>query len=297
MICRPLYYRDAPSIAFVDRRRRLQTMVHRIRRPFVLCTHHKAGTTLVGSVMSDVAAELGLRFRVAHPETGTYLPKRADVVHHLHSRIPSDALPKGVRGVHVIRDPREVVVSGYLYHLRTDEAWCTNDDFRVVGPIGFPQVPFERLTDTEEEKAAYLERLGGRSYRENLRSRSREEGLVFEMDGYAGRTIRDMLAWLPGRPGFLELKLEEIMADYDAAWERIFGHMGLSGNALHRALAVARSHDLSRQSAESVEKNPHVSSTRFRPDKWQEEFTPAVRKAYEKRFDGAHEQLGYSAGA
>jgi hypothetical protein len=77
----------------------------------------------------------------------------------------------------LIRDPRDVIVSGCFYHQSAEEAWL--------------QVPQRRL--------------GGLSYQEKLRSyASFDDQLLFEMENPGVHTIRQMLEWGYSNPLFWE---------------------------------------------------------------------------------------------
>ena len=58
-----------------------------------------------------------------------------------------------------------------------------------------------------EEKIRYLESLNGKSYQENISLLNQDDGLIFEMDGFAGRTIGDLSKWA-GNETILEMKFE-----------------------------------------------------------------------------------------
>mmetsp|Transcript_30585 Transcript_30585/g.77897 ORF Transcript_30585/g.77897 Transcript_30585/m.77897 type:complete len:405 (+) Transcript_30585:4115-5329(+) len=81
-----------------------------------LLPHHKTGTQMVGE-----AVELVNKFLQASgcPKTDS-LQYNWGVVPMLHSPQVADT---GECFLHMERDPYEMVVSGYLYHLTTDEPW------------------------------------------------------------------------------------------------------------------------------------------------------------------------------
>ena len=65
-------------------------------------------------------------------------------------------LARPLRGVRIIRDPRDIWVSAYLYHCRTNEAWCVNTDFDPRPPITYPRVDFSMQHRPERWKRAWL---------------------------------------------------------------------------------------------------------------------------------------------
>jgi len=91
------------------------------------------------------------------------------------------------RGFHVVRDPRDIVVSAYFSHLKSLNA-----------------PTWQELSDL----------------RERLSGLSKEDGLLFELD-YLEQQFREMAAWDYNQPHILELKLEELSADPFGGFKRI----------------------------------------------------------------------------
>lgn len=256
--------------------------------PIYLFCHHKVGTVLLSKVFREVSSRNAWDFCALKGQQ-TRPPERPGVVLFQHATLVPPERP--FVGVHLIRDPRDVIVSGYLYHRRTSEAWCVNTDFDATPPVSFPQVPYSQEHRPEAWKAAYLESLGGRSYQEHLLALPQEEGLLFEMAHYGAWTVESMLAWDYRQADVLEVKFEDVMSDYDATFRTIFAHLGFSRSRLEAGLRVAAKHDLSRKSDREVRAMAHVSSKR--PGKWQAYFTKKHRVAFREQFGDALIRLGY----
>lgn len=99
-------------------------------------------------------------------------------------------------GVHLIRDPRDIVVSGYFSHLKTHstEQWPT--------------------------KWGNLEQL-----RKKLESVNRDEGLLVEMD-FDEIIFNDMHQWNYNNSKILELKFEDFTTNPD--FEKLFSFLDIS---------------------------------------------------------------------
>ena len=91
-----------------------------IRRLLVFCGHHRAGSTWLAHVLFAVADRYGLTYQKCKQKE---LSPAAEAFFQDHSLIDRAALPP-YRGAHLIRDPRDIVVSGYFYHLWTEEKWA-----------------------------------------------------------------------------------------------------------------------------------------------------------------------------
>jgi hypothetical protein len=210
-----------------------------------------------------------------------------------------------VRAFHVIRDPRDIVVSGYFSHRNARPA-----DHPGAGAWGLPHIA---------------------EHRERLLSVSKEEGLILEMD-FAHRELLDLAEWDYERPEILELRLEELSAKPYDGFVRIFQHLDLlpedepSGG--RDLLSVWLRRTLNRLSSRrgfaalrrpmpatgeillgAVYRNRFEANTKGRragaedttshyrkgvAGDWVNHFTPAVSEAFEERFERLPRKLGYA---
>lgn len=219
------------------------------------------------------------------------MPKNADVTMFCHSLIDPNNIATPFVGLHVIRDPRDIIVSGYQYHCRTVEKWCTNSNPSLESPIMFPNVPYPLQHQPEESKIKYLESLGGMSYREKLLSMSQRDGLLFEMNNYAAWTIDAMRGWNYSMDNILEIKFEQLMSDYNNTFRQIFEHLGFSKSKIELGISIASEHNLGTQSAESIRKIKHVTSTKF--SRWRDHFEDVHKETFINKFGNVLVDLGY----
>jgi hypothetical protein len=291
--------------------------------------HHKCGSTWVWQLVSGVCREAGLGhylvlaertaegrgpligYRLRNregPAAGSFeralLRERAeaagaDVVSCLAAdREQLDAL-RPERAFHVIRDPRDIVVSAYFSHRNSH--------------------PTDGLPLLAE-------------HRERLRAVPKEEGLLLEMD-FSRADLLAMAEWDYDRPNVLEVRLEELAASPYDGFVRIFRHLGLLGDdeptkgrvlasfwlrrTLNR-LATRPGFGLLRRPIPvtgelllgAVYANRFEAKTKGRPvgaedprshyrkgaaGDWINHFTPDHVHAFEERFEGLPDKLGYGS--
>ena len=109
------------------------------------------------------------------------------------------------RGFHVVRDPRDVVVSGYFSHRNSHPT----EDWPELVP-----------------------------HREKLQAVSKEEGLSLEMD-FSREWLDHMRDWDYTRPDVLELKMEAVTVDPVASFEAIYDFFGILDHAAYGAIRRA----------------------------------------------------------
>jgi hypothetical protein len=183
--------------------------------------HHKCASTWVWQIVDRVSREIGLRHYLVldekapegrGPLTGlrpggpggrstferAALGERAgaagvDFVSCITSDREQAAALAPTRAFHVIRDPRDILVSAYFSHRNSH--------------------PTDGLPHLAE-------------HRERLLSVPKEEGLLLEMDFSAG-AMRDIAEWDYDRPEILEVRMEELSAKPYDGFAEIFRHLDL----------------------------------------------------------------------
>lgn len=161
--------------------------------------HHKCASTWIWTIINQVCREAGLRHEVVldhqtpsqtGPLTGArdQTFPRSDLYRYLQRRgtdfvscITADAeqaraLGPELRGFHVVRDPRDIIVSAYFSHRNSH--------------------PTEGLPHMQ-------------AHRERLQNVSKEEGLFLEMD-FSAKELEDLRTWDYDRPDILEVHMEEL---------------------------------------------------------------------------------------
>ncbi len=210
-------------------------------------THHKTGTVWMLRVFMGIADKLNLRF--CNLQEG-FIPS-ADLYLSPHAPFPNELTEGNFRGLHLIRDPRDVVLSGMHYHRRSTEEW---------------------LCVPESE-------YGGLSYQEKLNSLDDDERLYFEMQ-YAGyATTRDMLDWDYDDSRFLEMRYEDLIGmSGRALFNEALRFIGFSRQDLDWGTEMFTQNSLFTMGFKTPPDDPHIRSGR--PAQWRTEF----RRRHGRRF-------------
>lgn len=164
--------------------------------------HHKCATGWIDGILMEISFHLGRHCRIVH--TPHHFDPHASLVDLVHAeRVDllayTNADQRYVqdlpfhRGFHVVRDPRDVIVSAYFSHRNTH----STDDW----------------PELEVHRAA-------------LRARSKEEGLLLEME-FSRPQFEAMAAWDYQQEHVLECKMEELTAEPVNGFRRIAAFLGL----------------------------------------------------------------------
>lgn len=239
-------------------------------------THHKTGTVWMRRTFHKFAESEGIPvIRVNRKTRAADLPATNPALIVNWSSEFSRSLfdHPDARFLHMIRDPRDVLLSGYRYHL--------------TAPTGNEK--FLRIPRPD---------LGGLTYKEHLNSRpDLVSGLLFEMEGKHAETLAEMLAWPYGHPHVVDLRYEDMIDDTDCALFRAaLARMDVAGFDAERLTGFYWTHSLfgglADRSNRKANVTKHVRSGKS--EQWRSKLPREVAEIYAERFGSALGLLGYA---
>ena len=234
----------------------------------IVATHHKTGTVWMDGVFKALAREIGIQcidFRSAYGCRAGAL-RKPYILLNVDSNFrdcPQVLEREDVRVLHVIRDPRDVLISAMHYHSKSAENWLHE-------PIpGYDNTTYQRRLRAQPTKF---------------------DRYLFEMDHSTAGTLRDLLDWRYGRSNCFEARYEELRQDSQLKyWRRVSAFLGFGER--EQAIASRCFWRNSLFGGLSRVGNKHVRSGDV--SQWKREFTPELARAFLLRFPGALQSLGY----
>ncbi len=170
--------------------------------------HHKCATKFILAILKLVCRDCGLNVltvssaKQVDGDLRTLLAEsRADVLAYMNAQWRHAERLENFRGFHIIRDPRDVLVSAYFSHLHSHE---TRD---------WDALP---------------------AHRKSLQKLSKDDGLLLEME-FCAPVFEAMRQWQYGHAHILELRFEQLVADPYQWFLRVFEHLGLIDDDNRRA--------------------------------------------------------------
>ncbi len=162
----------------------------------------------------------------------------------------------------MIRDPRDVILSGMRYHCWSHEAHLHQPD-----PL------YDGLT-----------------YQQKLKSLDADDDrLLFEMNHIGRETIEAMLGFEDGGV-FRTCKYEDLVTDVEMIrWHELLAWLGFQGRELLVGLEAVYQHSLFGDGG--ANRSRHVQSGQTR--QWQQQMSSRILDDFQARFPDALARLGY----
>ena len=241
------------------------------------CSYHKCLTVLYSRVMDSLFNRCapwsrGYRHYNSHLDD-FYEGFRTQRLSSVNNRALDLERLGQFRMSRFIRDPRDLVVSGYFYHKRGAEAWTT--------------IPAPRPEDWYFANGAVPEGLhtDNRSFAELLRAIPEEDGLLAEIE-FRRFHFESMAAWPATHPDIMTFRYEDIVGHEVLVFRRLFDFYDLSPVERRLGHWFARRYSTTRRPAD-----PHVRNPA--PGQWRTHFTPRVKRVFDDKYGALVEQLGY----
>ncbi len=191
------------------------------------------------------------------------------------STFPRELLDRDdVRAFHMIRDPRDVLISGARYHLTAktgNEKWLAR-----------PRREFD-----------------GMSYQERINTETTRTGqLRFEMHNKHKTTLDEMLAWPYGHSNVFDVRYEDLINDTDASlFREAIEALDVGGFDKERLLEFYWTHSMfgGLKEAENLKGNVKSHIKSGRTAQWREGLPAEIAQDYSDAFGDALVTLGYEA--
>ena len=167
------------------------------------------------------------------------------------------------RVFHLIRDPRDVIVSAMHHHRTSNEKWL------------------------HKRRRAFA----GLTYQEKINSLCDDrERLRFEMQNSAGRTIRDMESWDYSLASAIEFRYEDLIGDVELTrFTQLLMHLGFEDHELDACREAVRMNSLF--GAIRPQERVHIRSGQG--GQWKNVFDAGLAREFLEQFGDALVNLGY----
>lgn len=241
-----------------------------------VATHHKTGTVWMRRTFHKFATDSNIPIvRGYNMEQLATLPATGPaLVVHWNSLFPVPFYDHpDARFLHIVRDPRDILLSGARYHL--------------TAPLG-------------NEKFLRIKRddLNGLTYQEHMNTLPTwVDQLLFEMENKHRETLTEMLVWPYGHPNVVDLRFEEMIDDTDCSLFRgALERMDVQGFDIDGVVQYYWNHSLFGGIADKENRKANVKKhvKSGTAAQWKTKLPREVAEVYAERYGPALRALGYA---
>jgi hypothetical protein len=190
-----------------------------------------------------------------------------------------------------IRNPYEIIVSGYLYHKRCFEKWC------ITKNLSYYEQWISSDHFFQSEKIKNQEALNNSifckniSYQEKLNSLNQDDGIIFEMKNVAKLTIEGMCDFnYFESKNVMSVKLENLTHNYEYEIRRILDFLEINNN--ETLISRLNIHNIKKHGV-----NNHVTNKNLDKDRYLQYFNDKLFKEFNsiyKEYIPKINKLGYT---
>jgi len=185
----------------------------------------------------------------------------------------------------LIRDPREIIISGYLYHKKCTELWCINKNGNYYE--GWNKRHFLREEMIKNGKYMRFARFfsSPMSYQNKLLLLPQEEGIILEMNTVAKLTIIGMYNLIHyGKKNVITIKLEDLTFDFDNSIEKLCKFCDIEKRFIERVKKDISEYNLLHYKKKN-KSLPWATTNKDLIDKrYKKYWTEKIQKEFEKLF-------------
>lgn len=249
-------------------------------------TYHKCMSVYFMRIFENISNKIGWDYRFFETNEHEQLVEVSNnkgnnkLLIKEHSQDDLSLLPHYLKGSHIIRDPRDLLVSGYKYHKWCDEPWANV-------PLKENMHYYLRLHKYNIQKD-----ISTWSYRRLLNEVDRETGLKIELN-FRSFSFQCMYEWNYHDPKIMELRYEEIFGNESPVFKELFKHYGFDDKQTRIGLKYMELFSFNNQKKigqTGTEK--HLS--KGISGQWEEYFSDELKALFKKRHQDLLVKLDYA---
>jgi len=241
------------------------TKIYMRRMPRLIGTYHKAGTVWMRDLFRRYAKKADFPYwDVQRGELADNIER--GIYFQQHMAFDGSYFQHSFRGLRMIRDPRDIIISGAHYHAKSTEGWLHQPRDDMGG-------------GTYQQRITALDQVADR-YRFEMQHVGRETIMSMCQGGLSGE-MREMLD-----RRFLSIRYEDLIMDYSGkAFLPAIKWLGL-----HRKTAIKAYQFVHIDNPEKGD-NAHIRSGRVA--QWRDKFDRKLAQEFADQFQGVLEELDY----
>ena len=190
----------------------------------------------------------------------------------------------------IIRDPKEIIISGYLYHKTCGENWALGKGEYYDGWIDnhFKKSEIDKNKDNIEYSKTFSR---DKPYQDKLNSLSQEEGIILEMNSPAYLTIKglNILKQRENQDNIKFIEFDDVVYKHDKTIKKIilFFYPNFSITEINKLIEQCREFNLLKLRQDNnlprnFRNEVHTTNIDVKKDRWKDYWTTKIDLEFKK---------------
>jgi len=254
--------------------------------------YHKCMTVFFSKVLWQMSLSIGKRFKRVSSDLQEFRDclrtKKYGCFNINNVLVNLEKLPHFL-GSHIVRDPRDLLVSGYRYHKWCNEKWVIMNMSEIPIKV-FRRCPLEVNFSDILNKIGIEKKYLNKSYKELLNHVDEETGYMLEME-IRKPSFSQMYKWNYNLPNIYELRYEDVFGNEQEAFKELFSFFGIPKNEISNLMNFVYKNSFKQIKKEKNFFKEHASVGIS--NQWKSEMPKAIQKEILFRYFDLLKNLGY----
>jgi len=199
-------------------------------------------------------------------------------------------LKENQKNLAIIRNPKEIIISGYLYHLKTKEKWC------VTKGVNYYDDWFNQFSNEDLIKNKKYIEFGKTfsneiSYQSKLKKLNQINGIIYEMQNVSNITLSG-LQKICENPKIKKIKFEDLVFDYDNSIDELLNYFEFNENKKKIFKTLFKKYSLN--NSEYKKKNiNHITNFEHNKNRYRDYWNLEIEKKFNENYPNLMEICGY----
>jgi hypothetical protein len=199
-------------------------------------------------------------------------------------------LKENQKNLAIIRNPKEIIISGYLFHLKTNEKWCVTKggDYYEDWYNQFKNEDLMKYKKYIEFGKTFSNET---FYQSKLKQLNQIDGIIYEMQNVSYITLSG-LKRVCENPNIKKIKFENLVFDYDNTIDELLDYFEF--NSAKKKLFKTFFKKYSLNNSEYKKKNiNHITNLENKRNRFQDYWNLEIEKKFNENYPNLMKICGY----
>lgn len=239
---------------------------------YYLINDHKCGFVMTGTIIRRFNQQ---KFKNKNNQTINLIRRHMAIMWQ-------DVKPEN-KYILIVRNPKEIIISGYLYHKKCDEEWAITQNYNYYD-IWIERKHFNDNLFNQEfyNKSYFSDNL--ETYQEKLNKMEQTDGIKYEMNNVAFNTIMGLYNF-PQKNNVLIIKFEDLVYNLKNTLIKMCLFLEIDNIIMHNVLFMkCKSSNILILNKQNKVDKKHTTNYNFDKERWKKYWNNDIENEFTNLF-------------